>query len=107
MASRSDHHHRSGFDPGQLALLSAAGLRVDRRRLLTCRACQFDFHVSKADAFTRHLRRRLPLMVCSGSLADILRCGSNARFAPESGHRLAALRCLLCANSGHPGQDEA
>ena len=36
-----------------------------------------------------------------GSLADILRCGSNVRFTPESGHVQCTGSCPLCANSGH------
>jgi hypothetical protein len=27
----------------------------------------------------------------------------DVRYSPKSGHRLSALGCPLCANSGHPG----
>ena len=36
-----------------------------------------------------------------GSLADILRCGSDVRFTPESGHVQCNLGCPLCAKSRH------
>jgi hypothetical protein len=36
-----------------------------------------------------------------GSKADILRCESDVRFAPNSGHLQRTSRCPLCANSGH------
>ena len=36
-----------------------------------------------------------------GSKADILRCGSDVRFTPKSGHSRLRLACPLCANSGH------
>ena len=36
-----------------------------------------------------------------GSLADILRCGSDVRFTPESGLSEARAACPLSANSGH------
>jgi len=34
-----------------------------------------------------------------GSLADILRCGSDIRFTPESGHSQLRSECLLSAKS--------
>ena len=37
-----------------------------------------------------------------GSLADILRCGSDVCFTPESGHEEARAECPLSASSGHP-----
>ena len=37
---------------------------MEIEKLIASLKCLFDFHVSRADAFTRHLRRRLPLMVC-------------------------------------------
>ena len=33
--------------------------------------------------------------VRSGSLADILRCGSYVRFTPKSGHVRVSIECLL------------
>jgi hypothetical protein len=36
-----------------------------------------------------------------GSKADILRCGSDVRFTPQSGHAQCTSRCPLSANSGH------
>jgi hypothetical protein len=38
-----------------------------------------------------------------GSLADIGQLIRHVRFAPESRHVQRRNRCLLCANSGHPG----
>ena len=35
-----------------------------------------------------------------GSKADILRCGSDVRFTPESGHLPRTSRCPLSAKSG-------
>jgi hypothetical protein len=66
-------------------------------KLIASLKCLFDFHVSKADAFTRHLKRRLPLMVCFGSKADITACLRDVRFTPKSGHSWQRLECLpLC-----------
>jgi hypothetical protein len=43
----------------------------------------------------------LPVDVRFGSLADILRCSSDVRFTPQSGHVQCNSVCPLCANSGH------
>ena len=43
--------------------------------------------------------RQRNLNVCFGSLADILRCGSDVRSTPNSGHPLTLLECPLNAKS--------
>ena len=54
------------------------------------------------DWFCHDLREQLAgAHVRFGSLADILRCGSDVRFTPESGHVRCISSCPLCANSGH------
>ena len=40
-------------------------------------------------------------MSAFGSKADILRCGSDVRFTPRSGHQSRLSECPLSANSGH------
>jgi hypothetical protein len=48
---------------------------------------------------------RIILGTCNvrfGSLADILRCGSDVRFTSESGHVQCNSVCPLSAKSGHP-----
>jgi hypothetical protein len=45
--------------------------------------CLFRFHVSRADTFTRHLKR-LPLMVRFGSKADICAAIRHVRFTPDN-----------------------
>ena len=46
-------------------------------------------------------RATLGLNVRFGSLADILRCGSDVRFTPNSGHVRCTSLCPLSAKSGH------
>src|SRR5215472_11977719 len=44
------------------------------------------------------------MRLVSGSEADIVKRRYDVRFPPKSGHRLSALRCPFCANSGHSGR---
>jgi DNA-binding protein Fis len=48
------------------------------------RKCLFRFHVSKVDVFVAIDGSMSVENVRFGSLADILRCGSDVRFTPES-----------------------
>ena len=58
--------------------------------------------VPEAHIQASHSRMHLEhAMIRFGSLADILRCGSDVRFTPESGQSLQRTLCPLCANSEH------
>jgi len=55
---------------------------------------------------TEYPKKRAPLHACPrlGKLivsADVGLASIDVRFTPESGHRLNALGCPLCARSGH------
>jgi hypothetical protein len=60
-----------------------------------------DHHAVGAEQASRHLSSGMASDFKLGSKAYMTACLHDVRFTPQSGHCLAALPCLLCANRRH------